>query len=172
MKNSRLLLPVVALIVAALVAVIASTTSGKNKPQPAVAPGSAISLRQTSLGRALTDASGRTLYLFAGDRANASTLSAAGRAVWPPFVTPAKPHAGSGVLPAQIGTIAGSQVTYNGHPLYYYVGDKQAGQTLGQDLNQFGARWYVLSGAGAAITAAPRSVAPSSSSGGSYGSGY
>ncbi|MGH2886727.1 MAG: hypothetical protein ACRDPA_29225, partial [Solirubrobacteraceae bacterium] len=52
-----------------------------------------------------------------------------------------------------IGTIPGSgQVTYDGHPVYYYVGDQTAGQTTGQGLNQFGARWYALSAPGRAIT--------------------
>ncbi|MER7665828.1 hypothetical protein [Streptomyces sp. NPDC096193] len=40
------------------------------------------------------------------------------------------------------------QVTYNGHPLYYYAGDTEAGQTNGQGLDQFGAKWYVLNAAG------------------------
>jgi predicted lipoprotein with Yx(FWY)xxD motif len=41
-----------------------------------------------------------------------------------------------------------SIVTYNGHPLYYYVGDKKPGDTTGQGLNQFGAGWYVVNPAG------------------------
>ncbi len=41
-----------------------------------------------------------------------------------------------------------TEVTYHGHPLYYYAGDGKPGQTTGQDLNQFGAKWYVVSRAG------------------------
>jgi predicted lipoprotein with Yx(FWY)xxD motif len=37
-----------------------------------------------------------------------------------------------------------TQVTYGGHPLYYFVGDKAAGDLTGQDINQFGAKWYVV----------------------------
>jgi predicted lipoprotein with Yx(FWY)xxD motif len=37
-----------------------------------------------------------------------------------------------------------TQVTYNGHPLYYYAGDSKAGDMNGQDISQFGAKWYVL----------------------------
>ena len=43
------------------------------------------------------------------------------------------------------------QVTYGHHPLYYYVGDRKAGDTHGQGLNQFGAKWYVLSPTGSKI---------------------
>lgn len=65
------------------------------------------------------------------------------------------------------GTTGAAHVTYNGHPLYYFVGDRNAGQTAGQGLNQFGARWYVLSTAGAAITSPPKTTPASTSTGGS-----
>jgi predicted lipoprotein with Yx(FWY)xxD motif len=141
-----------------------------NPPQAA----SAISVRQTSLGATLVDANGRTLYLFEGDRPNVSTLSAAGQAIWPPFTANATPRARSGTVGGRIGTAAqaggAAQVTYNGHPLYYYVGDRSPGQTSGQDLNQFGAVWYVLGPAGNAVTSSSTSPAPASGSGSSsYG---
>jgi hypothetical protein len=74
----------------------------------------------------------------------------------------------------RIGTVTqprgGSQVTYNGHPLYYYVGDHSPGQTTGQGLNQFGALWYVLGPGGNAVTSPSTSPAPASGSGSSsYG---
>jgi predicted lipoprotein with Yx(FWY)xxD motif len=177
MKSSRLSLPIVVLVIAAIVAVIAST-SGAKKQAVSAAPG--VSLRQTPLGSTLTDNQGRTLYLFAGDKPNASTLSAAGRAVWPPFTTSSKPVAIGGAQASKVGTIAGAtgvpQVSYNGYPLYYFVGDKSPGQTTGQNLNEFGARWYVLSRGGAPVTAAPKAAATSkptgnASGGGAYG-GY
>ena len=63
-----------------------------------------------------------------------------------------RPKAGSGVNASMLGTTTRSdgkdEVTYNGHPLYYYAGDQKAGDTNGQDLNQFGAPWYVVSPAG------------------------
>ena len=138
-------------------------------------PPQAISVKQTSLGKTLVDANGRTLYLFQGDKPNVSTLSAAGKAVWPPFTGSMKPAALGGALASQIGTTKGaggaSQITFAGHPLYYYVGDHSPGQTLGQGQNQFGALWYVLSSSGTAITAAPTSTAPATpaNSGASYG---
>jgi predicted lipoprotein with Yx(FWY)xxD motif len=49
-----------------------------------------------------------------------------------------------------------TQVTYNGHPLYYYAADSSPGQATGQGLNQFGALWFVLSPSGNAITSSGR----------------
>ena len=46
------------------------------------------------------------------------------------------------------GDGGGTQVTYHGHPLYYYAGDSQPGDTTGEGLNQFGAKWYVLASTG------------------------
>lgn len=79
-------------------------------------------------------------------------------------------------MAGDIGTVRGAtgaaQVTYNGHPLYYFVGDHSSGQTTGQGLNQFGALWYVLSPRGAEITSAPRASAPSPSTGSGSAYGY
>jgi predicted lipoprotein with Yx(FWY)xxD motif len=173
MSRNRLSLPILVVVIAAIVAVIAST-SGASKT--AVAAGSAISLQQTSVGNTLADANGRTLYLFAGDKPNVSTLSAAGQAVWPPFTSATRPLAKGGAAAGQIGTITGAggsqQITYNGHPLYYYVGDHQAGQTVGQGLNEFGGRWYALSASGAAITSAPKAAASSAPTGSGSSSNY
>jgi predicted lipoprotein with Yx(FWY)xxD motif len=114
-----------------------------------------IQARTSSLGRLLTDGHGRTLYLFEADKPNVSKLSAAGLSIWPPFAAAGKPQARIGALAGKIGTITGAngkpQVTYNRHPLYYYVGDTKPGQTSGQALNQFGAEWYVLAPSGSKI---------------------
>ena len=77
-----------------------------------------------------------------------SNCSGACQSAWPPLTSGGKPTAGSGVNAAMIGTIAQGQVTYNGHPLYTYAGDQKPGDTNGQNLDQFGAEWYVLSPAG------------------------
>ena len=167
MNRARLTLPILAVLVIAAVAAFFVATSG-GTTKTAASSSSAVSLEQTSLGPVLVDANGRTLYLFESDRPNVSTLSAAGRAIWPPFTAKAKPAAMGAANAALIGTIPGSgQVTYDGHPLYYYVGDQQPGQTTGQGLNQFGARWYVLSATGSAITSPAAST--SRSSGSTYG---
>jgi predicted lipoprotein with Yx(FWY)xxD motif len=151
-------------IVIGAVAVFAGGGSAKTS-RPPVAGGSAVSVRHTSLGTTLVDANGRTLYLFVADKTNVSTLSASGRAVWPPFTAVGTVKAKGGAQAAKLGTTSGpagsKQVTYAGHPLYYFVGDRTPGSTRGQRLNEFGALWYVLAPSGSAITsAAPSKPAP------------
>src|ERR1700680_3693832 len=176
MSRTRFPLVAVAVLVAAVVAVVVATSGASTKAQQNVAAGSAISLRKTSLGSILADANGRTLYLFESDKRNVSSLSAAGRAVWPPFTASTKPQALGGAVAGQIGTTtqagASPQITYNGHPLYYYVGDQGAGQTRGQGLNQFGALWYALSSSGTAATSQPSSSTPTAPSSGAASYGY
>jgi hypothetical protein len=88
------------------------------------------------------------------------------------------PKAGSGVSQSDIGTSKRSdgatQVTYKGHPLYYYITDSSAGQVTGQGSNSFGAKWWLVAPSGASITktaSSGGSSASSSSSGGAYSSG-
>jgi predicted lipoprotein with Yx(FWY)xxD motif len=163
------------IVIAVVVLVFAvSGGSAAKRSQPAPAAGHTISVTQTSLGKTLVDANGRTLYLFAGDRANVSRLSGAGLSVWPRFLATGPVKASNGVQAAKIGTVTSPsgirQVTYNGHPLYYYVGDSAPGSTRGQGLNQFGALWYVLGPAGNAVTSSPsHSTAAPATSSPSYG---
>jgi predicted lipoprotein with Yx(FWY)xxD motif len=94
-------------------------------------------------------------------------LGSSGLKDWPPVRSGGKPTAGKGLTASELGTTARSdgkpQVTYNGHPLYLFAGDHNPGDTNGQGLNAFGAKWYVLSPAGNQIT---KSAGGSSSSGG------
>jgi predicted lipoprotein with Yx(FWY)xxD motif len=151
----------VTILVAGIAVIVLAVGGGSAKTRPShpAAAGSAIGMRNTSLGRTLVDANGRTLYLFKGDRANVSRLSSAGLSVWPRFIAGGRVRAINGAQAARIGTITSPrgvrQVTYNGWPLYYYVGDTTPGTTRGQGLNQFGALWYVLGPAGNAVTSAP-----------------
>jgi predicted lipoprotein with Yx(FWY)xxD motif len=173
MKSKRFPVVIVVVAIAAIVAVIAASSGGAQRRAPAaVAAGSAISIAQTPVGKALVDANGRALYLFLADKPNESRLSAAGRAIWPPFTSTAAPAVRGGASAAQIAVIPASrQVTYNGHPLYYYVGDSAPGSTKGQGLNEFGALWYVLGPSGSATTSAAAKAAPAggASSAPSYG---
>ena len=177
MTRTRVPFGVTAVVIAAFVAIFAATSGGAAKAShAAVAPASRISVAQTSLGKTLVDANGRVLYLFEADKRDRSTLSSAGQAIWPLFTAATRPAAGGGVNASEITLIRGaggrSQVAYNGHPLYYYVGDQGAGQANGQGLKQFGALWYVLSPAGTAITSAPKTSAPAASTGSGAGSSY
>jgi predicted lipoprotein with Yx(FWY)xxD motif len=118
-----------------------------------------VSLRATKLGMVLVASNGHTLYLFKKDRNDKSACSGSCAQFWPPLVARGKPSAGSGVKASLLGTTKRSngslQVTYNRHPLYRFLLDKRAGQTNGQGLSKFGAKWYALSATGAAITKTP-----------------
>jgi predicted lipoprotein with Yx(FWY)xxD motif len=109
-------------------------------------------LANTSLGQVLVDGNGRTLYLWEVDKTAASNCYGACGNAWPPALTTGMPIAGTGVNQGLLGTSARTdgklEVVYNGHPLYYFIADKKAGDTTGQGLNNFGGPWYVLSGSG------------------------
>ena len=118
------------------------------------------------LGKILVDSNGRTVYLFQKDSGPRSMCSGACATDWPPVTATGKPSAGNGLSASVLGTTKRSdgttQVTYNGHPLYLYVGDRKAGDTNGQNVDAFGARWYAVSASGSANT----------SGGSSSGRGY
>ena len=93
-----------AIVVVAVV--LASGGSAKTR-LPQVAGGSAVNVRHTALGETLVDANGRTLYLFEGDKRDLSTLSAAGRAIWPPFTSSGMVNAEGLAQGAKLGTTPG-----------------------------------------------------------------
>jgi predicted lipoprotein with Yx(FWY)xxD motif len=111
------------------------------------------------LGKILVDGNGRTLYDFPIDRGTKSVCYGACASLWPPYLTKGAPKAGPGARATLIGTTrrrdGATEVTYAGHPLYYYAPDRSRGQITGQALNQFGAPWYVLTPAGAEIHKRP-----------------
>jgi predicted lipoprotein with Yx(FWY)xxD motif len=117
--------------------------------------GARVKIARTPLGRILVDSKGITLYDFPPDKGMASVCYGACAALWPPLITHGKPLAGSGVRAGLLGTTKRKdgklQVTYGGHPLYYFVSDRKPGQTTGQGVNQFGAPWWVISPAGKEI---------------------
>jgi predicted lipoprotein with Yx(FWY)xxD motif len=143
-----------------------STTGGANSPGPygsaatpnppkAATEAAEVAVADSALGRILVDGAGRTLYLFEKDTSTASTCDGDCASLWPPFTTTGTPLAGEGASAGEIGTTkrtdGETEVTYSGHPLYYYVGDTKAGDTTGQGLDLFGAEWNVLSPVGRKI---------------------
>ena len=134
-----------------------SSASSKTAAPAAPTSGSArVALRSTNLGKVLVNGQGQTLYLFQADKGTASTCFGGCAQAWPPLTTTGKPTAGAGVSAAKLGTTKRSdgmtEVTYNGHPLYLFVGDHAPGQTTGEESTAFGAEWDVLSAAGNKIT--------------------
>ena len=97
----------------------------------------------------LTNSTGYMLYWFAPDSPTKSTCYGTCAAYWPPVT--GSPAAGRGVT-GKLGTIertgGGTQVTYDGHPLYTYVGDSAPGQATGNDINLNGGFWYEMSASG------------------------
>jgi predicted lipoprotein with Yx(FWY)xxD motif len=115
-----------------------------------------LDLASSPLGQILTDSQGRSLYLFKADTTTTSTCISAGCvAEWPPFVASGTPQVGGGLAANQLGTTTRAdghqQVTYGGHPLYYFAGDSQPGATAGQGLNDNGGEWYVVHSDGTAV---------------------
>jgi predicted lipoprotein with Yx(FWY)xxD motif len=151
MKHTTKLLT--ALAASALVAAIAAALALAGGT--AAMSGAKVKIATSSLGRILVDSKGITLYDFVKDKSATSSCYGACAALWPPLITKAKPHAGQGVRASLLGTTKRKdgklEVTYNGHPLYYFVTDRKPGQTTGQGVNQFGGPWWVLSPAGKEI---------------------
>jgi predicted lipoprotein with Yx(FWY)xxD motif len=114
-----------------------------------------VGVASSRLGRIVVDGRGRTLYAFAKDKNGRSACTGTCATYWPPLLTSGKVRAGHGVKASLLGTTRRGngklQVTYNRHPLYTFTLDKQAGQTNGEGLDDFGGVWDVLSPAGKRI---------------------
>jgi predicted lipoprotein with Yx(FWY)xxD motif len=154
-----------------------STASGASTASNAAATGASIKTASGSAGTYLTDAAGRALYLWVADSNGKSSCSGACASIWPPLTSKAAPTGSGGVKASALGTITRSdgakQVTYNGHPLYYFASDTSAGTTKGQGSNTFGAKWWLVTPAGKAITSGGSSTpAPAGSSTSSSGGGW
>jgi len=164
-----------ALLVAACGSAAASTSAPASSAAAAGSSttGTVITTQAGSAGAFLTTASGRTVYLWAKDSTNMSDCSGACAAAWPPVPATGTLTAAGSAKASDLGTITRSdgtkQVTYDGHPLYYFAGDSAAGQTNGQGSDNFGAKWWLVAPSGAQITgtdtaAAAAAPAPATSS--------
>jgi predicted lipoprotein with Yx(FWY)xxD motif len=132
---------VIAVLALALLGMAVANAGG---PPPAAAGGEAI-LRTAKIGgvTVLTNAKGLTLYWFAPDTPTSSKCTGSCAAYWPPAF--GHPEAGPGVT-GKLGTITRSghavQATYDGHPLYTYIGDSGPGQANGDNLDLNGGFWH------------------------------
>jgi predicted lipoprotein with Yx(FWY)xxD motif len=136
---------------------LAATLAVVLVPPAAAAAAATVKVHKSRYGRILVDGQGRTLYLFTRDRGGKSRCYGACAQAWPPFLAgaDAAPQAASGADAAKLGTAARrggtTQVSYAGHPLYYYVNDRKPGQILCQDVAEFGGTWLVVTPAGRAV---------------------
>jgi predicted lipoprotein with Yx(FWY)xxD motif len=179
-RPSRLLLA--ALVPVVLLALVVAGCGNNGDDVKAAAPsatakatssgGATLGVRRSDLGTFVVDSQGRTLYRFEKDTGSKSMCSGACAAAWPPSTVSGKPKAGKDVDAALIGTTTRSdgtkQVTYDGHPLYRYAGDQAPGDTNGQDLDQFGGSWYVVSPSGQKIENEAETSGDSGGGGGGY----
>jgi predicted lipoprotein with Yx(FWY)xxD motif len=148
-----------------------SSGSGNAAPAASAAAGAAgaATLESKKVGSVmlLTNSKGFTLYWFAPDTSTQSKCSGTCAHYWPPVAGPATAMSGvKGQLAVITRSDGSKQATWNGHPLYTYIGDTAPGQAKGNGLNLSGGLWHdiVLSGA-----AAPAPAQSSAASGGGYG---
>ena len=117
----------------------------------------------------MTNGSGRAVYLWAKDTGDMSNCNGACAGAWPPVTTTGTATAAGGAKASDIGTITRSdgtkQVTYDGHPLYYFSGDSGPGTATGQGSDGFGAKWWLVAPTGSDVTAAVSSFTAGASGG-------
>lgn len=123
-------------------------------PSPATTTATIAVAANATLGKILVDGSGKTVYLFVADTGKVSTCYSTCAMYWPPVLTVGAPKVGTGAKSSLLGTTkrtdGTTEVTYAGHPLYYFVTDKP-GDANGQGVNGFGGLWWVLTPSGAAM---------------------
>jgi|SRR5579884_206351 len=167
--------PLYAVVIGAIGVALVAAGCGGAVPSSDGGPAT-VKLSSSPHGRFLVDGKGHTLYLFEKDDGGESYCNGACASVWPPLETSVSPKATGGVDAAGLGTFTRDdgdrQVTYHGHPLYYYAADASTpGRTRGEDVNQFGSSWYLVDAGGKPIEPESSGGSSSSSSSGYDNSG-
>ena len=145
---------------------------GEAKPTSSAGGGTISATEVSGLGSVLVDSEGVTVYEFTPDEGMTSVCYGECEAAWPPVVASGKVTAGEGAMSADLGTTkrkdGTEQVTYKGHPLYTFVGDKAPGEANGQEAE---GTWFALDQGGTAVKgmASAAAASESSGSGGAYG---
>jgi predicted lipoprotein with Yx(FWY)xxD motif len=134
-----------------------TTSSATASTTPASGTGVAVTVKHASkLGTILAAGPKKlTVYMFEGDKGSSSSCSGACASVWPPVTTSGGTTVAGAAKSADLGTVTRSdgttQVTYKGHPIYFFARDKDSGDAYGQGVKGFGADWYVLSPSGSKV---------------------
>ncbi len=148
---------------------------GGTQPMSSGGGGTISGVEVSGLGTVLVDSEGMTVYEFTPDEGMTSVCYGECETAWPPVVASGKPTAGEGAMSADLGTTKRKdgtlQVTYKGHPLYTFVGDKAPGEANGQEVE---GTWFALDEGGSAVegkasAAAAPEESESSGGGGAYG---
>ena len=149
----------------------ATTPGNAGSGSPAAGSSSHLVIKTAAASGAtfLTDGSGRAVYLWVKDSGGMSACTGACAAAWPAVTSTGAPTVSGAAKASDLGTITRTdgtkQVTYDGHPLYYFVGDSGPGTATGQGSNNFGAKWWLVSPAGSDVTGAVTSFTPASGTG-------
>lgn len=164
--------PIISAASGVIVAALALSACASSKPKAATAgqptasttasapaaggAAASITVKTGAMGAHLIDAQGNTLYLFAADKSTDSTCYNACATYWPPLITNGTPQVAGQAQLAMVGTTkrtdGTTQVTYAGHPLYYFKSDTAAGDAKGQGKNLSGGLWWIVAPNGKAIT--------------------
>jgi len=182
-KRTKLFVGVGGAVAAAATVAACSSAASSTAAAPAASPtgspaaaspagasssgGTVITTAKSSAGTFLTNGSGRAVYLWVKDTGDMSNCNGACAGAWPPVTTTGTATATGGAKASDIGTITRSdgtkQVTYDGHPLYYFSGDSGPGTATGQGSDGFGAKWWLVAPTGSDVTAAVASFTAGSS---------
>ncbi|MEP6812787.1 MAG: hypothetical protein ABI990_07355 [Actinomycetota bacterium] len=131
-----------------LIGILAVLASAPAAMSGAATSSGTVTVHTSSYGRILFDGRGFVLYAFSHDPRGRSSCRGACATAWPPYLVKKAPSAGAGLKASLLGTLRRAdgtiQVTYAGRALYYYVGDRKAGQILCQNVLEFGGRWLVV----------------------------
>lgn len=169
-----------AVLLVALVSGALAAPAGQSYPppqnnpptsQPTADPSATVQVASNAtFGSILVNSQGMTLYTLSSEGNGAFTCTGSCLGVWPALLLPAgtTPTAGAGVT-GTIGVVTrpdgGTQVTYNGFPLYTYVGDSAPGDATGDGITSFGGTWHVVKLAAAPVTSPTPTATPSPTSG-------
>jgi predicted lipoprotein with Yx(FWY)xxD motif len=130
----------IVVVVLGVVVVPAAGAEARAKPT--------VSVESSRFGPTAVDRNGFTLYLFTKESGRRSECYGACAAAWPPYLLKGRLRAGRGIRRSLLGTTRRSdgsrQVTYRGHPLYHYVGEKHAGEIFCQNVNEYGGDWLIV----------------------------
>jgi predicted lipoprotein with Yx(FWY)xxD motif len=141
-----------------------SSGGSSGSSSPVAAASSTLKTAKIGSATVLTNGKGFTLYSFAPDTSTKSNCNGSCAKFWPPVKGPATASGVTGTFATIKRSDGSTQATFDGHPLYTYVGDHAPGQDKGNGLNLSGGVWHDVTTSGTAPAAG--------SSTGSGGGGY
>jgi predicted lipoprotein with Yx(FWY)xxD motif len=163
-----LALPAAAAAAAALVACSSAgaspSPSSSGSSSGAAAAAGTVKTATIAGATVLTNSKGFTLYSFAPDTSTTSKCNATCAQSWPPVTGPVTAAGVTGTFGTITRSDGSTEATFDGHPLYTFVGDTAPGQAKGNGLNAFGGLWHEITTSGTA----PAAGAGAGAGGGGY----